>query len=115
LPKEVLVIESIEVRAFTLVWEGRRIADHVTVGMVPSMIIVVINSFLVINSMNEDVAQRIICKIREALNMFNFVLETSGQNESLVGVFSSVAELQLVTVGLELRNLSDLSVTRAIL
>jgi hypothetical protein len=112
LPKEVLVIESIEVRAFTLVWEGRRIADHVTVGMVPSMIIVVINSFLVINSMNEDVAQRIICKIREALNMFNFVLETSGQNESLVGVFSSVAELQLVVVGLELRNLSKSVHTR---
>lgn len=51
-----LVVKSIKIRALSLIGESRRIANHITVSVVPSVIVVVINSFLVINSMNEDVA-----------------------------------------------------------
>jgi len=51
-----LVVKSIEIRALSLIGESWRIADHVTVSVVPSVIVVVIDSFLVINSVNKDVA-----------------------------------------------------------
>ncbi len=75
--------------------------------MVPSVIVVVINSFLVINSVNEDVAQRIVREIRETFNVLDLMLETCCQHKCLICILSAIAKLQLVLVGLELGNLGE--------
>ena len=102
-----LVVESIEVRSLTLVWESGGITDHVSVGVVPSVIIIVVNSLLMVYGVNEDIALRVVCKVLETLNVFDLVVETSSQNECLIGVLSAVAEFQLVAVGLELGDLCE--------
>ena len=99
-----LVVKSIEIRALSLIGESRRVADHVTVSVVPSVIVVVINSFLVINSVNEDVAEGIVGEFGETFNVFNLMLETSCQHKCLICILSSIAKLQLVLVGLDLGN-----------
>jgi len=107
LAKEVLVVKSIEIRALSLIGESRWVADHVTVSVVPSVIVVVINSFLVINSVNEDVAEGIVGEFGETFNVFNLMLETSCQHKCLICILSAIAKLQLVLVGLELGYLGE--------
>ena len=80
LAEEVLVVESIEVRALSLVWEFGRIANHVSVGVVPSVVVVAINSFLVVNGVNKHVALRSMLQFMEALNVLTSVVETSCHN-----------------------------------
>ena len=53
LSEEMLVVESVEVTTFTLVWELRGIADHVSVGVIPTVIVVSIDSFFGIDSVNK--------------------------------------------------------------
>ena len=40
LPQKVFVVKSIEVCAFSLVGVGRGVAEHVSVGVVPSVVVV---------------------------------------------------------------------------
>lgn len=54
LSQEVLVIQSVEVGTFTLVGELWRVDEHVSICVVPTVIIISLNSLLVINSVNED-------------------------------------------------------------
>ena len=75
--------------------------------MVPSVIVVVINSFLVINSVNEDIAEGIVGEFGETFNVFNLMLETSCQHKCLICILSAIAKLQLVLVRLELGNLGE--------
>jgi hypothetical protein len=58
LAQEMLVIESIEVRALSLVRELWRIANHVSVCVVPSVIVVAINAFLIVDCVNEYITLR---------------------------------------------------------
>jgi hypothetical protein len=55
LSQEMLVVKGVEVGSFTLVRELRGVADHVSSGVVPAVIVVLVHSFLAVNSMNEDV------------------------------------------------------------
>lgn len=71
LSQVVLVIESVEISSFTLVWELRRIANHISSIMIPSMIVVSVHTFLVINSMNENIV--IFFSMLELLKSWNML------------------------------------------
>ena len=58
LSDEVIVVERIEVATLSLVREFRRVANHVSIVMVPSMIVVAIDALFVVDGMDEDVALR---------------------------------------------------------
>ena len=60
LAEEVLVVEGVEVAAFALVGEFRRIADKITVGVVPPVIVVVINTLLDVDCVNEHITLGIV-------------------------------------------------------
>jgi len=92
LSHEMLVVESIEVATLTLVWELRGIADHVTVGVVPSMVVVrVSNSLLVVESMKENsILEWVLRKLSKSLDLINILIETGTENKSFVIVFLTV-------------------------
>lgn len=75
--------------------------------MVPSVIVVVINSFLVINSVNKDVALGVVGEVLETFNVLNLVLESSCQNKCLICILSAIAKFQLIMVRLELGYLGE--------
>jgi len=50
-----IVVKGVEVSSLTLIWEFWGIANHISVVVVPSVVVVSINSLLMINSVNEDV------------------------------------------------------------
>jgi hypothetical protein len=80
LAEEVFVVESIEVGSFALVREFRGIADKITVGVVPAVIVVVINTLLDVDSVNEHIALGITLVIGEAFNEVNLVIEACRKN-----------------------------------
>lgn len=91
LSQEVLVIESIEISSFSLIWEFGRIANHISVVMVPSMIIVSLDSFLMVDSMDEDVVfSSVFFKLWKAFNVLGLMVETCSDNKSFISVFSSI-------------------------
>jgi len=55
LSEEVLVVEGVEVRTFSLVWELGRVTNHIAIGVIPSVVVVSVNSFFAINSVYEYV------------------------------------------------------------
>ena len=55
LSQERFVVESVEVVSFTLVWEFWRVADHVSIRVVPSVIVVSADSLFSVNGMDENV------------------------------------------------------------
>jgi hypothetical protein len=55
LSQEMLVIKCIEVSALAFVWEFGWVADHISVSMVPAMIVVPVYSFLVVNCMHKNI------------------------------------------------------------
>jgi hypothetical protein len=70
LSHEVFVIKGIEVSTLTLVWELWSIAYHISVGVVPSVIVVSVESFLVINCMNKDIVlTSVFLKFRKTFDM----------------------------------------------
>ncbi len=60
LSEEVLVVESVEIATFALIREFRRIAYKITVSVIPPVIVVVINTLLNVDSVNEHVALRVV-------------------------------------------------------
>ena len=66
--------------------------------MVPSVVIIVVNSLLVVDGVNEDVALGVVGEVLEALDVLDLVVEAGGEHERLVGVLSAVAQLELVAV-----------------
>lgn len=107
LSHEVFVVESIEVATFTLVWELGGIADHVTVGVVPSVVVVrVSNSLLVVESMKENsVLEWVLRKLSKSLDLIHVLIETSAENESFIVVFLTVLKMKLVVLRVELGDL----------
>lgn len=88
-----LVVKRVEVSTFSLVWEFGSIADHITVVVIPSVIIVSLKSFFLIEGVYEDIVfTSIFLKFRKTFNMLWGVIEASVDNESLIGVFSAVGE-----------------------
>ncbi len=78
LAEEMLVVESLEVRAFAFIGELRGIADKITVSVVPAVIVVDISALLDIYCVNEHVALGFVLEVRQALNEVDLVVETSG-------------------------------------
>ena len=103
LSQEVLVIEIVEITTLSLVGELRGVSDHISVGVVPSMIVISINSFFMINGMNKYfVFTSTLFKLRETLNMFRSVVKTCSNNQSFVCIFSSIGKLYFILLRKEL-------------
>jgi hypothetical protein len=69
LAEEMFIVEGVEVSALALVGELWRIANHVTIGVVPAVVVVAINALLVVNGVHEDVALRLVLELSEAFDV----------------------------------------------
>lgn len=91
LSEELLIIEWVEVGSLSLVGELWRVAQEVSVEVVPSVIKVSVHSELVVDFVNEDVVLSLVLfKIAEAFDELALVVESSSNNESLVGELLSI-------------------------
>jgi hypothetical protein len=91
LSHEGLVVESIEVVTFTLVWALRGVANHVSVVVGPTVVVVTRNSLLMVKLVDEHVFLfRTLLKSFKTLNQVGAVIETRSENEGFVSVLSSV-------------------------
>lgn len=106
LSQEGFVVESVEISSLSLIWELWRVADHVSVVMVPSVIVVSVYSFFVVDHMNENSFFFWgLLELWESLDEIVFVIESWGKNESLVSVLPTVREDNLVLIWKIFRNL----------
>ena len=97
LSQEGFVVQGIEIRSLTLVWELGGIADHIAVVVVPSVIVVSVNSQLVVEHVDENTFLFwSFLKFWKSLDKIVSVIKSWGKNESLVSVFSSVGKDKLV-------------------
>lgn len=64
-----IVVECIEIRAFSFVWELWRIANHVSVSVVPSVVVVAVNTLFVVDGMNEHVALRSVFELFQTFDV----------------------------------------------
>jgi len=93
------VVESIEIISFTLVWSFWRIADHVSTLMVPSMVVVSSNGFLIVQHMNVDIVLFWSSShFWESFNMSITVIEAWSNNKGFISVFLSVSENNFILV-----------------
>lgn len=102
LSEEVFVLESIEVRTFSFIWELWRVADHVAVGCAPTLVEVLVNTILGIKNVDIGVVLIALVKIGQSFHIGNFVLEAGVHDESLVVEGVPVAELYCVLIGIDL-------------
>lgn len=97
LSQEGFVVKGVEIGSLSLVWELWRIADHIAVVVVPSVIVVSVNSQLVVEHVDENsFLFWSLLKFWKSLDKIVSVIESWGKNESLVGVFSTVGENKFV-------------------
>ena len=91
LSQEGFVVQGVEIGTFSLVWELGGVADHIAVVVVPSVIVVSVNSDLVVEHVHEDVLLLWgLLELWESLDKIVSVIESWGKDQSLVGVFSTV-------------------------
>jgi hypothetical protein len=65
-----LVVESVEISTLSLIRELGRIADHVSIVMIPSVIVVSLESFFVVDGMNKHVVfTSVFLEFRKTLNV----------------------------------------------
>ena len=105
LSKERFVVESPEVRYLSLVWSLWRVAKHITVSVVPTVVVVLRASIFIVEDMNEAIV--LFWKSLELLKTFNLIItmvKTWGNNQGFVGVLSSIRENDLVLIWLVLNN-----------
>ena len=101
--QERLVVERVEVRTLTLVWELGGVADEVTCLVLPSGPVVLADAFLVVKGVDEDVLSLVALReLLEALDVFQLVVEASSQHKSLVGEGLAVVQADLVVVSIDL-------------
>ena len=104
---DVFIIEGIEIGSLAFVRELRCIADHISMGMEPSVVVVSLHkSGLVIDLMNEDsILPSVVFVLFQSLNKLSRVIESSIYNKSLISVLSSIAEFNLVFSWVKLVNI----------
>lgn len=108
LSHEGLVVEGVEVAAFSLVWGEWRIVDHISGGVAPTVIVVLLNGFLGVKHVDVDSLGLVgFSQLWESLDKVWSVIETWGEDESLVAVLLTSAELDLVLVREEFGNLGS--------
>lgn len=106
LSHERFVVKSPEIGTFSLIWELWRVANHISVSVVPAMIVVSDNSSLGIDHVAEDILRLVgSSHFWKTLNMGFRVVETWSKNETFISVFSSIGKDQLVFVWKVLDNL----------
>lgn len=91
LAHEVLVVEGIEVRAFSLVWHGRRVTNEVAVSVGITVIVVLCDGGLVVDGMDENVGAVVHGgHLFQTLDVAGLVVETGSQHKRLVGELFAV-------------------------
>jgi len=99
LSHERLVVECVEVVSFTLVWALGRVADHVSVVVGPTVVVVAGDSLLVVELVNEHVLfLGAFLQGFETLNEVGTVVETRGEYKSFISVLSAIGQDDLVLV-----------------
>ena len=97
LSQEGFVVKGVEIGSFSLIWELWGIADHIAVVVVPSVIVVSVNSQLVVEHVDENsLFFWSFLKFWKSLDEIVSVIESWGKNESLIGVFFSIRKNNLV-------------------
>lgn len=97
LSQEGFIVQGVEISSLSLVWELWRVADHVTVIVVPSVIVVSVNSQLVVEHVDENILLLWgLLKFWKSLDEIVSVIESWGKDKSLVGVFPTVGKNNLV-------------------
>ena len=97
LSQEGFIVQGVEISSLSLVWELWRVADHVTVIVVPSVVVVSVNSQLVVEHVDENILLLWgLLKFWKSLDEIVSVIESWGKDKSLVGVFPTVGKNNLV-------------------
>ena len=97
LSQEGFIVQGVEISSLSLVWELWRVADHVTVIVVPSVIVVSVNSQLVVEHVDENILLLWgLLKFWKSLDEIVSVIESWVKDKSLVGVFPTVGKNNLV-------------------
>lgn len=100
---EMLVVGSVEVGTLALVGELRGVADRVTIKVLPAGVVVLADSFLVVEDMDEDVVLfGALRELLETLNVIHRVVEAGSQNKRLVVEGLTVGELEAVGIRVDL-------------
>jgi hypothetical protein len=100
---EVLVVGSVEIGTYTLIRELGGVANGVTIEVLPAGVVVLTDSFLVIEDVSEDVVCFItIGELSKTFNRFHGVVEAGGKNKGLVVESLTVGHLQRVGVTVDL-------------
>lgn len=93
LSQEWLIDKWVEVRSFSLVWSSWRVVEHVSGSMVPSMVVIFINSQFIVDLMNKNVFGFMrLSHFWETLNEWVTLFKTWSKNKSFIRVFSSVTK-----------------------
>ena len=72
------IIEGIEISTFSLVRSLWRVDEHVSIGVVPSVVVVSIKSFLIVNCVHKHIVLTpVFLKIFKPLNELSRVVEPS--------------------------------------
>ena len=100
--QKVLVVESVEVGTFALVGEFGRVADEVTEFVSPTVVVVLADTFEMVERVDEDVFfLRSLRELVKTLDGRNLVVETRSQQQGLVRKRFAVAELDFVVTSVD--------------
>ena len=92
-----LVVKSPEIISFTLIWSLWRIANHISTLMVPSVVVVSSNGFLIVHHMNVDIILFWSSShFWKSFNVMITVIKSWSHDKCLVSVFLSVSENNFV-------------------
>jgi len=93
------VVKSPEIISFTLVWSFWRIAKHISTLMVPSVVVISSNGFLVVHHMNVDIVLFWSSShFWKSFNMMITVIESWSNDKSFVSVFLSISQNNFVSL-----------------
>lgn len=100
---EVLVVSSVEIGTLTLVGELGGVANGVTIEVLPSGVVVLADSLLLIEDVSEDVVFFIsVSELSKTFDGFHSVVEAGSKNEGLVAESLAVGHIKSVGLSVNL-------------
>ena len=100
-----LEVEGIEVRAFTLVRSGWRVANVGAAAVEVAVVVVTDDSLLLVELVHvRAIVLLSLIELRESLNIFTAVIEASADDKGLVAELFAVAEVQFIGIWVQLLN-----------
>ena len=97
LSHETLIIKSPEVGSFPLIWSLWCVTDHISISVVPSVVVVLVHGVLAVHHVHENVLRLMGgSHLWESFDVGVAVVEAWSDDEGLVSVFLSIGEGYLV-------------------